>query len=984
MIPIIYDKFEEKFTSNGKGRLTDCTSCIVTEERNGIYECEFQYPITGKFYDDLRNGAIIGVIHDDNHDIQPFDVYSYTAPTNGLVTFYAHHISYRLNNIVLQPFNATSCAQTIANIVPNSINRNPFTFWTDKNVNTNFGLSHPESVRAILFGQEGSILDVYGKGEYEFDKWDVRLYTNRGSDTGVTVRYGKNLVSINDNVDKSTVCSAIAPYWIGADNVVVYLPEIYVVSPSAPTVLTPWTEQNDIEMTDGSEVIYFQPAEVIPTPVDFSPDFTGEPTAAQLRTRAYQYLSENTPWIPNENLTIDFAALWQTPEYENVAVLQRVGLCDTVSVYYPELGVTDTNAKVIKVVYNVLLERFDSMEFGKLKSTLTQDIEQGVGDQIYNEVRSQVSHMDAVMIAAIEHATKEITGGLGGYVVMTMNADNQPQELLIMDTPDTSTAVNVWRFNRGGLGHSHSGYNGPYNDVALTQDGKINAAMITTGIMNATLIRAGVIQDLTGTNYWNLETGEFQLAATTQVGTSTIASQADIAGTVVAADVEYGNSSSSSTPPSTWTTNASWEQGKYLWTRIKMTLEDGSTAYSDARMIAGTNGLGVASVVEQYYLSTSNSSQTGGSWSDTQQTWVSGRYYWTRSKITWSDGTTTYTTATLAKALTTGNQSTDDLDTSLNQQAIFNRLTNNGQTQGIYLNNGLLYINATYIQSGTLSANYIKGGTLEVGGLNDTNGVVAVYSDAGVLNSRLSKYGIESFATTHSSTWNVDLTYYSRLIGSVFYMYTQVEGNAYNQLLEVKPGFASQTQSHLRISVGGGTTVQVVDDPLEYFSWGAGFYDNPLFNRYRFFRQDLFVDKNIVCNGTKSRTVQTDEFGRRLLYCYETPSPLFGDVGEGVIDETGVCYVFLDPVFAETVTTNQYQVFLQRYGQGDCFVSERRPDHFVVTGPPGLAFGWELKAKQKGFEQLRLEQESGNNPQTHNYGEDAATFLENLEEGRIA
>ena len=920
MIPIIYDKFEEKFTSNGKGRLTDCTSCIVTEERNGIYECEFQYPITGKFYDDLRNGAIIGVIHDDNHDIQPFDVYSYTAPTNGLVTFYAHHISYRLNNIVLQPFNATSCAQTIANIVPNSINRNPFTFWTDKNVNTNFGLSHPESVRAILFGQEGSILDVYGKGEYKFDKWDVRLYTNRGSDTGVTVRYGKNLVSINDNVDKSTVCSAIAPYWIGADNVVVYLPEIYVVSPSAPTLLTPWTEQNDIEMTDGSEVIYFQPAEVIPTPVDFSPDFTGEPTAAQLRTRAYQYLSENTPWIPNENLTIDFAALWQTPEYENVAVLQRVGLCDTVSVYYPELGVTDTSAKVIKVVYNVLLERFDSMEFGRLKSTLTQDIEQGVGDQIYNEVRSQVSHMDAVMIAAIEHATREITGGLGGYVVMTMNADNQPQELLIMDTPDTSTAVNVWRFNQGGLGHSHSGYNGPYNDVALTQDGKINAAMITTGIMNATLIRAGVIQDLTGTNYWNLETGEFQLAATTQVGTSTIASQDDL----------------------------------------------------------------IASVEEEYYLSTSDSTQSGGSWSTTQQTWSTGKYYWTRNKITWKNGDVTYTTATLAKALTSGNQSTDNLDISLNQQAIFNRLTNNGQTQGIYLNNGLLYINATYIQSGTLSANYIKGGTLEVGGLNDTNGVVAVYSDAGVLNSRLSKYGIESFATTHNSTWDVDLTYYSRLLGSVFYMYTQVEGNAYNQLLEVKPGFASQTQSHLRVSVGGGITVQVVDDPLEYCSWGAGFYDNPLFNRYRFFREDLFVDKNIVCNGTKSRTVQTDEFGRRLLYCYETPSPLFGDVGEGVIDKTGVCYVFLDPVFAETVTTDQYQVFLQRYGNGDCYVSERKPDYFVVAGLPGLAFGWELKAKQKGFEQLRLEQESGNNPQNHNYGEDAAKFIEKLEEGRIA
>ena len=912
MIPIIYDKFEEKFTSNGKGRLTDCTSCIVTEERNGIYECEFQYPITGKFYDDLRNGAIIGVIHDDNHDIQPFDVYSYTAPTNGLVTFYAHHISYRLNNIVLQPFNATSCAQTIANIVPNSINRNPFTFWTDKNVNTNFGLSHPESVRAILFGQEGSILDVYGKGEYEFDKWDVRLYTNRGSDTGVTVRYGKNLVSINDNVDKSTVCSAIAPYWIGADNVVVYLPEIYVVSPSAPTVLTPWTEQNDIEMTDGSEVIYFQPAEVIPTPVDFSPDFTGEPTAAQLRTRAYQYLSENTPWIPNENLTIDFAALWQTPEYENVAVLQRVGLCDTVSVYYPELGVTDTSAKVIKVVYNVLLERFDSMEFGRLKSTLTQDIEQGVGDQIYNEVRSQVSHMDAVMIAAIEHATREITGGLGGYVVMTMNADNQPQELLIMDTPDTSTAVNVWRFNRGGLGHSHSGYNGPYNDVALTQDGKINAAMITTGIMNATLIRAGVIQDLTGTNYWNLETGEFQLAATTQVGTSTIASQDDL----------------------------------------------------------------ISSVEEEYYLSTSDTTRSGGSWSTTQQTWSTGKYYWTRNKITYKDGTVEYTTATLANALTSGNQSTDNLDTSLNQQAIFNRLTNNGQTQGIYLNNGLLYINATYIQSGTLSADYIKGGTLEVGGVNNTDGVISILDANGVETGTLSKEGL---LTKYSDQY---FNYDSVIDGArvtfnasgdkVFSITPMTYVSSTPKLPSLGIDIRCPILAYKNVNGSVGTVMQ----------YGAGFLGSTSDNINLY--ENVYVLGTLGCSGTKSRIVQADEFGKRLLYCYETPSPMFGDVGEGVIDETGVCYVFLDPVFAETVTTDQYQVFLQRYGQGDCFVSERHSDHFVVTGEPGLAFGWELKAKQKDFDQLRLEREQMSEPTGHNYGEDAAKFIEKLEEGRIA
>lgn len=1000
MIPILYDQYETAFTSNGHGRLTECASCIVTEERNGIFECEFTYPITGKHYERLTNGATIGVIHDDNHDIQPFDVYSYSAPIDGVVTFYAHHISYRLNNIIVQPFEASSAAQAMALIVPNSVNPNPFTFWTDKGVSTNFGLAHPNSVKALLGGQEGSILDVYGKGDYKYDKFEVRLYVDRGSDTGVTIRYGKNLVDIQKDIDKSGSYSAIAPYWKSPDNEVVFLPEIYVVSPTVPTSMEPWTSANN-DMTDGNgEVIYFNAAQIVPTPVDFTGEFMQEPTVAQLRQAAIDYLDTHNTWLPNENITIDFTQMWQTPEYENVAVLQRVGLCDTISVYYPELGVVAKDQKVIKVVYNVLNECFDSMELGQLKTTLAQTLQAGIGEQVVDEVTKQLSSFDAVMQAAIDYATKQITGGTGGYVVMTMNADNQPQELLIMDTPSTQTAVNVWRWNSGGLGHSHSGYNGPYSDVALTQDGKINAAMITTGIMTATLIRAGVLQDLQGNNYWNLETGEFRLAATTQVGDSTIATQSDIAGVVTATDVEYGNSDSENTAPSTWTTNAAWVQGKFLWTRTKMTLEDGTTAYSPARRIAGGSGLGVSSVVEQYYLSTSNSSRTGGSWSDSQQAWVSGRYYWTRSKITWSDGSTTYTTATLAEALTSGNQSTDNLDTALNQQAIFNRLTNNGQTQGIYLSNGLLYINASYIQSGTLSANYIKGGTLEVGGIDNQDGVVSVLNSSGVEMAKLSNTGFRS-----------------KQISSSVEFETAIQGARISvtadgdNMISVWPGpYGANNVPSLMAMIGsplvlykseGGVQTTLMFDAFGYMpdSWmnDLNIYQNVTIGRsnsepYRL----LYVSGNIsalgnisaagnlTVMGSKSRRAKADEFGERLLYCYETSSPMFGDVGEGVIDETGLCFVFLDPVFGETITTSQYQVFLQRYGEGDCYVSERHPDYFVVKGEPGLSFGWELKSKQKDFDQLRLEREQQESEKGIDYGEQGCGFYFSLEEGRIA
>ena len=112
MIPILFESTETVFTHNGIGRLVDCISCKVTEERNGIYELEMRYPMTGKYFNDLMNLGIVGVIHDDNHDIQPFDIYKVTEPIDGVVTVNAHHISYRLNNIIVEPFTAASCADT--------------------------------------------------------------------------------------------------------------------------------------------------------------------------------------------------------------------------------------------------------------------------------------------------------------------------------------------------------------------------------------------------------------------------------------------------------------------------------------------------------------------------------------------------------------------------------------------------------------------------------------------------------------------------------------------------------------------------------------------------------------------------------------------------------------------------------------------------------------------------------------------------------
>lgn len=258
------------------------------------------------------------------------------------------------------------------------------------------------------------------------------------------------------------------------------------------------------------------------------------------------------------------------------------------------------------------------------------------------------------------------------------------------------------------------------------------ADWITTGTLLANLIKAGrlLVGDPNDPVFMaDFDSGEVVISATASVGNATAGEM------VVSTDVQYGLSDSASTQPTSWTTTALWQQGKHMWTRMKMTLADGSVQYTTPRRITNNKGIGAAEVVEQYYLSTSSTTQTGGSWQNAQPTWVKGRYYWTRSRITWSDGTITYTTPVLARALTSGNQSTDDLDDNLTQQEVFNRLTNNGQTQGIYLSNKRLYINASYIATGTisdasgrnywnLSSGYLRTTSGYIGGLTIENSYI--------------------------------------------------------------------------------------------------------------------------------------------------------------------------------------------------------------------------------------------------------------------
>lgn len=480
---LLFEGNETDFTSNGLGALQEATYCQVTQERNGVFEAEIQYPVTGLHYKDLANRKLVFVKPDPYSDAQPFRIYQITKPISGIVTLYARHIAYDLMGVPISPFSAGGVQSALQGLQSNAALPNPFTFWTDKSASATFTVESPTACWSLLGGNAGSILDVFG-GEYEFDRFTVKLWNQRGSDNGVTIRYGKNLTDINQEENISNVATGIYPYWKAGDGTLVELPEKIVNAPGT---------------YDFQRVI----------PVDFTGDFDAQPTADQLREKAEAYVTNNQIGVPTVSIDVSFQPLEQTEEYKNLALLEKVNLCDTVTVEYPALGVS-AKARCVKTVYDALTDRYVSIELGDAKSNMA-DIIADQSKEITNLPNSTAFQ------EAVSAATSLITGQQGGNYIVTNNPDTgKPNGWAIMDTPSTETAVNVWRMTAGGFGHSHSGFNGPFDDIALTMDGKINANMITTGQLNANIIKSGRIESLKpGGPYFDLEAngGKGELAA---------------------------------------------------------------------------------------------------------------------------------------------------------------------------------------------------------------------------------------------------------------------------------------------------------------------------------------------------------------------------------------------------------------------------------------------------------------------------------------
>lgn len=851
MIPILYEAKTSDFTGNGTGFLKDATECTVKEVRNGTFELTLKYPENGVYADKLTEDAIIKAKPNNKDNDQLFRIYKSGKTIAGVNTFYAEHISYELNsNPICQPvIEGKNPQQAIEQVLSQAAVPNNYTAWSDIQTRNSTGVDDVISVRKMLGGVEGSILDTWG-GEYQFDNFTIKLWKSRGKDTGETIRYGKNLITAEQEKNIANTVTAIFPYArykkdeTSEEEILVKLSEGIIKTPNADRY-----------------------ARLKCEPVDFSDKFKDGVviTEDMLRKVATAYAQSGID-EPSISIKASFQDMNKIKGNENLATFNSIDLCDIVTVIIEKLDI-DVKAKVVSYTYNVLKERAENVEIGKTRTNLTKQITAESKEQADRIIKTATfsEKLEASLKQRIADATAAITGNSGGYVVLY--PPENPQEIFVMDTPDTKTAKNVWRWNKAGLGHSSNGVNGPFN-VAIQQDGTIIADFIGAGELDGMLIKAGTVKA-------ESLSVEYKQSVTTKA--QELADQAE-SNANSATDDKLKNYSTTTEMQSALTVEAGKISAKV--SEIYETKENATQKMTDAN-----------NALESYKREANAAIELN---------------------------------ADAIKSKVTANEVTSQIEQSAESIRCQAKKISWKSDSSEMTEDGKLTCNDVKINGGDINL-------IQIGNLPS----ISVYDKNKKQGFTIHKSNIYGFNDEETNT----ITVTNNRIGSI-----ALRGS----------------------STGDGSECSLYNHSLSLDGApNSGQYTN-------------ISATALYCTGSKHRVVRTQDYGERLLCCYETPSPMFGDVGAAQTDETGKCLIFIDEKFAQTIDLEYlYDVFLTKYGPGDCYVSERTPSYFVVKGTKNLKFAWEVKTIQRDYENLRLEAHTREKDDT-DYIYDVSAYMNTL------
>lgn len=974
LIPILYAASETDFTTNGIGLLTDAVSCTVTEERNGAYEATLVYPAKGHLAEYIAEDAIIKAKANDTDEPQLFRIYKSGKQIGSNTTWNAEHISYELTGNPVEQFSVSgvNAEQALNRLLAAAVFKHKYTATSDITTVNSTSIADVVSVRKALGGVEGSILDTWG-GEYHFNNYRIELLKARGADNGVTIEYGKNLTDAKQERNISNIVTAIFPY-------AKYTPE------GTENEVFVSLKEKTLVHADAANYAYKR-CEI----VDFSSEWESGTiiTEDMLRAKAEAYL-EKISTEPDINITLSYAQLKKTKDYKNIQAMESVALCDTVKVRIDKLQIEAT-AKIVKAKYDSLKERYDTMEIGSVRTNLAKQLtatQQEITDSIKrNQTRAE--QIKKQIEKTIVDVTAAITGNSGGYVVLY--PEKNPQEIYILDQPELSKAKNVWRWNLAGLGHSNTGVNGKFT-TAITADGQIVADFITAGELTGSILRAGTVYaEALDVEYRNTVTKHADDAANKAYEDSLSKIQTTakelkllckkISETAMhnyAADFTddlsapwYASSTNNVVESSTTLgryariVKASANYSSYIRCDTKKTPAGTyRVRYKAATMAGQENTARVQCSFKTTAITAAGELKSDGWTTFERDIELSSDYdgyiyfYATVSGTTvlikdvevlgllrdYAEAQLTVNADNITAEVRRAQDAEKELKASIkvNAEKIETKVTADDVSSQIEQSAESIRCQAKKISWKSDSSEMTEDGLLTCKGASIEDGNIICQSDKKDPRITLINNKVQMYASAYSLRGKNEDGINTLTIGNS------------------ESGFVTC------YSKGGYTEGK-------YGNLGFGGVSTTDGDKY----SNLSPD-GLWCTGSKHRVVRTQDYGERLLCCYETPSPMFGDVGAAQIDETGKCLIFIDEKFAQTVDLEYlYDVFLTKYGPGDCYVSERTASYFIVEGTKNLKFAWEIKTIQRDYENLRLEEHERENDDT-DYIYDVSAYMSTL------
>lgn len=391
MRPILYSKNETRFDTYGLGEI-DALKGNATRERNGNYSAYLEYPANGPlasvFEKEMKFKADAGTRTKN----QTFEIVRIVKDSSSTIKIYAQHISHKLEYMSIRHGIKVSGTADLAlkTWAKNLVGDYHFDTWSDIDtvLPITFLVDKMENARLALGGVEGSILDIWG-GEYEFDNQTVRLHKRLGRRAPTVLEYGRNILSAESDESIESAYTSVVPF-------ATYTPESQEgdsrqQDPILVTIPESYVDSKYVSMYANRRIKV----------VDFSSDFKDEgageskkkdiPTPEKLKALAVKYMDNNRIGAPKINTKIEYVDLAQTLDYAERGWIEELELCDIVPVYYPEIGITEDDAKVTKVVYDFLNDRNESVEFGLVGESIRSAMTGGLAGRLDDLEKSQQS-----------------------------------------------------------------------------------------------------------------------------------------------------------------------------------------------------------------------------------------------------------------------------------------------------------------------------------------------------------------------------------------------------------------------------------------------------------------------------------------------------------------------------------------------------------------------------------------------------------------